>query len=316
MIRNKIAIIIWLYNTELAEEFIELLLPHKKKIHIFLGLCKDKDNNSVVQKFTYYFKDTLDIEFFDNGGTDVLPTLRLLEKCQNNYSIFFKLHSKINAWGFKKHVDWKAILINDILYGDNFDYTVRQLSRKNIGIVGSKSFIMRDNEYTNQDKILELCNLLDVDYTKLRIKSFIGGNIFAAKTSIFKPLLYNTKYKDLLSKEIGVIKDDLKSTYVHSSERIFGYMAEYHNQNILGAPRHCKIILNPKIKTHRLHLVELYNKYCYIQENPNIFGRIVDTSQKDMSILWQHIEKDKLQKYRAIESNILVNHGINTSTTL
>lgn len=315
MIKNKIAIIIWLYNTELAEEFIRLLLPHRHKIHIFLGLCKDKNNNFVIENFTYYFKDILDIEFLDNGGTDILPTLRLLEKCQD-YSIFFKLHSKTNTWGFKKHVDWKAILINDILYENNFDYTVRKLSCKNIGIVGSKSFIMRNNEYTNQDKILELCSILDIDYTKLRLKSFVGGNIFAAKTSIFKPLLYNTRYKDLLSKEIGAIKDDFKSTYVHSSERIFGYMAEYHHQNILGSPRYCKIILNSKIKTHRLHLIELYNKCCYIQENPNIFGRIVNSDTKYVTIIWDHVTKNRVQKYKVIGFNTLVNHGINTSTTL
>ena len=71
---NKVAILLWLYHTDLAEEFKDILLPHRDNIAIFLGLCKDNYNTQAESIFKDNFKD-LDISYFDNSGTDILPTL-------------------------------------------------------------------------------------------------------------------------------------------------------------------------------------------------------------------------------------------------
>lgn len=203
----------------------------------------------------------------------------------------------MSNWGIRKHVNWRSILLNDILYKSNFFNTIEQLSKHNIGIVGSKSYIMSNNEYTNAIKINELLSLLNINTEKLQDKKFIGGNIFAAKTELFKPLLHNDKLKNILSKEIGHMKDDVSGTYVHSMERIFGYMAEYHSQKIYGAPNYTEIIYNPKIKKHRLHLIRLYNNDCYVQENPNIYGSIIEENINTISIKWLNNINLKPQKY-------------------
>jgi len=310
--KNKVAILLWLYNTDLAQEFTDILFPHRDNISIFLGLCKDNDNNQAESLFIETFKH-LDINYFDNGGTDILPTLNLLEKAQD-YPFFFKLHSKKSNWGKNRHVNWRVILVNDILYGNNFFNTILGLQKTDIGIVASKSFIMRNHEYTNSQIILELSDLLGIDYSKLRIKSFIGGNIFAAKTELFKPFINKAKLKTLLSKEVGLIKDDQNGTYVHSMERLFGYMAEYNNQNILGRPISKNIILNPNIKQHRLHLVKLYNNDCYIQENPNVYGQIIEETDNSLSIKWKNTEVP-IQKYIP-HNNYLINTNVNTKTII
>ena len=49
--QNKAAVILWLYHTDLADEFVELFKPHKEYIDIFLGVCKDHDNNDAVSSF-------------------------------------------------------------------------------------------------------------------------------------------------------------------------------------------------------------------------------------------------------------------------
>lgn len=304
--QNKVAIILWLYHTDLAEEFKNILFPHRDNISIFLGLCKDHDNNQAESLFKEYFKD-LNISYLDNGGTDILPTLNLLEKARK-YPFFFKLHTKKNNWGINKHVNWRVLLTNDLLYKDNFNHTLKGLSRKDIAIAGSQSFIMRDNEYTNHDRITELCSLLNIDYSRLRIKSFIGGNVFAGKTEFFDIFLDNKKLKSLLAKEIGLIKDDSAGTYVHSMERLFGYTAEYHNKNILGVPKPYKIILNHKIKTHRLHLIKLYNNDCYVQENPNVYGKILEDNKQQMKIQWLNVDIEP-QTYQH-HSKYLINNNV------
>lgn len=300
MLKNKIAIILWLYHTELAEEFIDLLAPHSKYIDIFLGLCKAHHNNEAADLFRYVFKDNLHIEYMSNGGTDILPTLKLIEKCIDNYSIFFKLHSKKSSWGSLKHVNWRVILLNDILYRDNFYNTIDQLYRSKVGMVGSKPFIMKNNEYTNKEHIIELLSLFNIN-KEFKYKNFVGGNIFAAKTHIFKPLLYNSIVYNKLSQEIGAIKDDNGGTYVHSMERIFGYMAEYNECLISGSPHHTKIILNYRVKNHRLHLVKLYNNDCYIQENPNIYGNIINDCPNSMDIIWKNRPDHQICLYKKLD---------------
>jgi lipopolysaccharide biosynthesis protein len=298
MRRNKVAVVLWLYHTDLANEFIDLLAPHQKYIDIFLGLCHDNANTEAESLFKYVFKDNLYIEYLPNGGTDILPTLKLLEKCIDHYPIFFKLHSKYSPWGALKQVNWRVILLNDILYKNNFSTTIKNLQTSSVGIVASKPFIMKNHEYTNSQNILELCSMLNIDYTKLNTKSFIGGNIFAAKTTLFKPLLYNNAVYHKLSQEVGAIKDDDGGKYVHSMERIFGYMAEYHNKKIIGAPYHSNIILSPNLKKHRLHLIKLYNKDCYIQENPNVYGSIISLDNSHMTIQWKNTDQYQIQSYK------------------
>ena len=310
--QNKVAVLLWLYHTDLSEEFKDILFSHRNDISIFLGLCKDNDNNQAEAIFKEHFKD-LDISYFDNAGTDILPTLNLLEKAKN-YPIFFKLHSKKSNWGIKQHVNWRVLLTNDLLYKDNFTRTIKGLTKKDFAIAGSKSFIMRDNEYTNHDKIIELSSLLKIHYDKLRIKSFIGGNIFAGKTEFFDIFLENKKLKLLLSKEVGLMKDDNQSTYVHSMERLFGYTAEYYSKNILGLPWAYKVILNPKVKTHRLHLVKLYNNDCYIQENPNIYGTILKETMSNILIKWLHL--DICPQIYNKHSHCLINNNVNSQTTI
>ena len=305
--QNKSAVILWLYHTDLADEFIELLKPHEKYIDIFLGLCHDNDNNEAELLFRKNFANNLSVTYLNNGGTDILPTLNLLEKCYK-YPYLFKLHSKKNNWGMNRQVNWRVLLCNDILYKDNFHWTLDRLSQDHIGIVGSHSMIMRNNEYTNVSKIAEIVDIIGIDYNKLRIKSFIGGNIFAIKTKLLWPFINQPDLKNLLSKEIGLMKDDNGGTYVHSMERLFGYMAEYNNQTICGAPCKTQIILNPTLKGHRLHLINLYNNECYVQENPNVYGCILDDNDDYMRINWQNQNQTTIRLYKKINNKYLINY--------
>lgn len=282
---NKIATILWLYHTELAQEFINLLLPHKEYIDIFLGLCATQNNTTAESLFKESFRHNLTIDIFDNKGADILPTLYLLEKC-NKHKYVFKLHSKKHQWGINKHVNWRTILLHSILYQNNFYLTLKQLKKSSIGMVGTKSFIVDNFEHTNTTKILEICQLLNIKYSMLKYKKFIGGNIFATKSEILQPFINNNKLKSLLSNEFGHVKDTTNGTYCHSIERLFGYMVEHNNKKIIGSCHPTHIILNPNVQQHRLHLIKLYNNDCYIEENPNIYGKIIFDTSKSLEIRW------------------------------
>ena len=74
-------------------------------------------------------------------------------------------------------------------------------------------------------------------------------------------------------------------------------MTEYHNQTIYGGPSKTQIMLNPKLKRHRLHLVKLYNNNCYIQENPNVYGQILAEDDKEIEIAWLNVLDSPSQIY-------------------
>ena len=51
--RNKNCVIVWLYNIELADEFISYLYPIRNYVDIYLGLCEDnhKQHFDIIKNF-------------------------------------------------------------------------------------------------------------------------------------------------------------------------------------------------------------------------------------------------------------------------
>ena len=85
-------------------------------------------------------------------------------------------------------------------------------------------------------------------------------------------------------------------------------MAEYNNKTICGAPCKTQIIINPRLKTRRLHLIKLYNNECYIQENPDIYGCILDDNDNHMEISWKNQNQSIIKLYKKLSNKYLINY--------
>lgn len=298
---KKVAVCLYLYHTDLWPEFKELLLPLSKYIKLYVGLCQD---NKIIHDF-----DDFDhkLSFHKNYGADVSPFLYQLQ--QVSEEIFIKLHSKKSLWGFKKHINWRQFILNDLIVSKPvFKSNLKSLiSNDDFAVICNKHLLLDNREFKNSKHIQILCDILKLDYVNVKNSKFIAGNMFMAKSKIYKryfnsltiPIIDN-----LLSKEKGKIEDNYHGTFSHAMERVFGYIIKKEKLDFCY-PKHKTIkILNKEAPNKKYFtLIKMYNSYCYLVEDPNVYGYY---NEYENSIIWYHLDQETKQKYKAINKNTLI----------
>lgn len=300
---NKVAVCLYLYHTDLWPEFKELLLPLKKYIKLYIGLCKDNPNINDFDEFNHQ------ISIHENRGADVSPFLHQLE--QISEPVFVKIHSKKSSWGFKGHINWRQMILNDLISSPKiFKSNLKiLLSNSNNCVLCNKVLLMQDREFLNSTKIQEICNTIDIDYSSVRGSDFVAGNMFIGKTDIYKRILgsHIPKLKQLLYNETGKLNDFVGGTYAHSMERIFGYIVKYTNMNFCFPKHKITKILNSQAPNKKyFQLVRVYNNYCYITEDPNVYGLIIDENDLQLNIKWFHMKQEQTQLYNKLNNNTII----------
>lgn len=302
-IKSKIAVCLYLYHIDLWPEFKQLLLPLKNHIKLYIGLCRDNPILLDFDQFDYQ------LSFHDNYGADVAPFLFQLSTITEKY--FVKLHSKKSFWGYKFHINWRQFILNDLIGSYKiFISNIKQLSLKSkYGILCNKQLLMSNREVTNSKHIQHLCDILKIDYNIVKDSKFVAGNMFIAKTDLFKKVFTPDKINiinKLLMKEKGKINDGLSGTYSHGMERLFGYIVSLYNYKFCY-PKHQIIkILNEKAPNKKyFKLIKMYNNYCYLNEDPNVYGYYY-TQNNNIYIFWHHQDKTIKQKYKKINNSTII----------
>lgn len=315
MLKTKIPVLTSLYHTDLWPEFLEILLKNKEITIPYIALCEDNNNlkiiNDLKNRFEHY-------QYFicKNAGADVMPFLTMLNSIEEDqYPYFIKIHSKKSTWGSHNHVNWRNILVNDLLSDKKLiERNINILNKDCIGMIANKFLCLNNREHTNVYHIKTICNLLNIDYSDVKNSYFPAGNMFMSKTSIFKKY-FNKNINDiiicLLQDETGKITDEHRGTYSHALERIFGYIIKHDNKKI-SHPAHksIKILNQIKDKKHYFHLISINNKICYVQEDINIYGNIIDTSSDSIIIEWLHLNNNVKVEYKKISHNTIVRHKL------
>lgn len=219
---KKIPVIIWMYHTELWNEFLELLIKNRNYVYPVVGLHKDNDNKIIVKSIKKNF-DEFNIDYYDNYGKDIGPFLFQIQKIESPF--FIKIHSKkTNNW------NWRKELVTDLL-GEVLLSNIKTLSsdigNNDIGLIANKRWILSNYEYKNKENIKQICNIINIDYEKLKNGSFVAGTMFMSRTDIFKKYLNCVNLPEiikLIKHETGDLKDEVIGTFTHALERIFGYI--------------------------------------------------------------------------------------------
>jgi lipopolysaccharide biosynthesis protein len=296
IILNKVKVLIYLYDTNIWNEYKNLLLNLKDYISIDLALCIDNiqnNNSEIEQECSSLFSDS-SIRYVNNTGVDIGPfLLQLKDLDSNKYPYFIKLHSKKSLWGQFSNINWRSFLINALIGSPKIFFDCyNKISSENIGMIGSHGLILgRDKEHTNS-KLIEylLQNILGVKYdtTELDEKcKFIGGTIFMSKTAIFKKYFSNGTidfvYNILPSNNIS---DLYNGSIPHSLERIFGYIIGIENQDIIGSETPNIKILGVDNKFY--NLVTTYANTAYIIDKPTMAATILNKSDDSLMLNWLH----------------------------
>ena len=308
-VRNfqKISVVLYLYHINLWNEFKNLLMPFKKDIKLYLCLCDENKDEKEIVNFVKKNFDA-DISFYDNYGADVSSFLHTLEKIQEPY--FIKLHSKKSSLGIYDQIKWRHILLHDFLANENIFYANYQqiLNNSDCGTIGNKYLLSTNNENYHSNKIQELCDILDINYNNIANYSFFGGNMFMSRTDLFKKhfLPYQDVLQELLSKERNKVIEKETGTYSHSLERLFGYIVSLNNLNFYYAKHPTIVIINDKAPNGKFNLIKLYNNDCYLQEDLNVYGQILDNDINNFTIQWNHIVPNPIQKYEFLDSSTII----------
>lgn len=308
---KKAAVIVWAYHSHIWDEFFELLKPLNNQIKLYLGICQDKNNNTIIQNVAEHFPD-FHVQEFRNCGVDVRPFLYQLSQIDpEQHPIFLKIHTKESLWGFKNHVNWRAVLVHSIIgSSDIFRETINTLSDPNNCIVCNKCLLLENREFKDNHKIKDICRIIGIKHEDLPKKRFCGGNIFAGKTKLYQKYFNGRtipEIDDYLKAERNKVSDRLSSsgTYSHSLERIFGYIADNENMNICHNNLSKYKIYNAE---HGMvfNLVVNYDKSCYIEEDLNVYGHIADQTKKSLLIKWLHTDSIYHTSYKLMDDQTFV----------
>jgi lipopolysaccharide biosynthesis protein len=108
---------------------------------------------------------------------------------------------------------------------------IEHLNRHENGMVGSAKWIIARGSNNNQ-KISEICNVLKIQNHARTY--FVGGTMFWCNYNIFRKYFTLNIIQYLYSLlEDGYVTDTHGGTYTHSMERIFGYIIQNENKNLV-----------------------------------------------------------------------------------
>jgi len=299
---DKISVLLWLYHTDLADEFYQWLSPLKDHIDLHLSLCKDNNNSKAIAQLSTL--NPVTVNFYPNTGADIYSFIHDIFDVNNPY--FIKLHSKKSGWGRYKHANWRHILIDSFIgSSDTLNNNHSLLKSYNGKYLCSAPFICENQEIFHEKKIKQLSSMMSLHQLKDKSKIFSAGNMFGGNTSFFQNTIrpYKTKLKNLLAREQGKVEEE-SGTYCHSLERIFGYMCQ--PDIVFTRGRTIKIrIVGQNIRQKNLHFSITKFNDIYCLEQPSIYGNIREFSENNLQVFW--LNTDSLENYHFIGNNTYIN---------
>lgn len=305
---KKVAVLLWLYHTDLTQEFVSLLNGTEGIFDIYLALYENQNNTKAVFKFNF-LSNLGDISFYPNIGADIYSFIHQIQKIdKSKYDYFIKIHSKKSKWGIKNICNWRAMLL-DSLIGDRFtiDKNIEIMNKYGYGAMGCRPLIYKNAEYNHVSKIHQILRNINL---KPKERKFIGGNMFIGRLDLYKNYFsnYGEYFKSLISEESGKVNETQDGTYCHSLERIFGYIAAQHGIGTC-VTNNFKIRVNePKVKYRFLQFRHMYNRDVYCVLQPSIYGKVHNVTKNHISIAWNKNSSFIMAKYLQISKNTYINN--------
>jgi len=283
---------------------------------LYLGLCKDNDNSHIINNL-HDLKCQIKISYHENYGADIAPFLSQLHDIKE--SLFIKIHGKKTNIGTHNHVNWRSVLLNDLIgSSDIVNSNILAFEDESVGMICPRPLLWSNLEGSNSSKIQKLCLELNIDYSLVKDGNFVAGCMFMSRTKIFKSIFTKKKTIDilkLLSTETNKVEDITTGTYSHSLERIFGYIIKFKNLTISFSNNIINnYILIKNTDTQKIfHGIKLYTDFIYLLEDMNVYGEILKETNNTKLIRWYHLNSPIDQSYDLSEDGYFISNGNNSS---
>jgi hypothetical protein len=300
---------LWLYHTDLWDEFYNTLSPIKKDIILHLGLCRDTQTKEIVGLAERGFPN-LQISHHDNAGADILPFVTDFTNNSCKQDIFLKIHSKKSR--LMNKIDWRKVLLHSLIgnNGNNFYTNIQRIqTNKKIGLISHHGLLFNNQEGPNSSKIEEILKYYQIPNNSITKRVFAAGTMFIGNSSLYSNILNKDSIsylEPLLRQETGYVTDTTGAKYSHSLERIFGYLCEQYNYTIAFAKYQTIRVINTKSPTNKLHLSITNSGYVFLEEDITVNGRLLHRDEGTFTIVWNHLTKQHTRKYVKIANNTYV----------
>jgi lipopolysaccharide biosynthesis protein len=300
---------LWLYHTDLWDEFYNTLSPIKEDIVLHLGLCRDTQTKEIVSLAERGFPN-LQISHHDNAGADILPFITDFTNNSCKQDIFLKIHSKKSR--LMNTIDWRRILLHSLIgdNGNNFYNNVQRIqTNKKIGLISHYSLLFNNQEGPNSSKIDEILQYYQIPKNSITKRVFAAGTMFIGCSNLYDSILNRDSISylsSLLREEKGHVTDNKEAKYCHSLERIFGYICEHRGLLTDYAKYQTIRVINTKSQTNKLHLSITHSGYVFLEEDIKVRGRLLHRDDGTFTIVWNHLTKPHTRKYVKIANNTYV----------
>jgi lipopolysaccharide biosynthesis protein len=300
---------LWLYHTDLWDEFYNTLSPIKEDIVLHLGLCRDTQTKEIISLAERGFPN-LRISHHANAGADILPFVNDFSNNPSKQDIFLKIHSKKSR--LMNKIDWRRILLHSLIgnNGNNFYTNIHRIqTNKKIGLISHRGLLFNNQEGPNSSKIDEILKYYQIPNKDITKRVFAAGTMFIGNSSLYSNILNKDSInylEPLLRQETGYVTDIKEAKYSHSLERIFGYVCEHYNFTTDSAKYRTIRIINTKSPTNKLHLSITNSGYVFLEEDITVNGRLLHKFDGSFTIIWHHLAKTTTRKYIKITDNTYV----------
>lgn len=305
----KVAVLLYIYYPEKWNTIKQLLLQIKDYIDLFVAVCEDVNSVEVIKDCKKNFKPRKVI-LVKNKGLDLHPFLKQIEMLdENKYPIFLKLHTKSSL--INNTLEWFTCLLNSTIGSEQiFKQNLQLLNNKKTGVLCDQNFITTNNERTHRPAIEHLCRILDINYTKVKLGSYMSGSIFFGKTCVFKKTFTAQNIKHIVKLlENGVDFKLNSSSYTHALECVLGYIVTRNNFIIEPCYTPSLKLFNNQLNKE-LTLIVTYNSICYIRENPLMHGLVTKRQDALLEIVWFHCD-EKTYSYK-LHGSVYIRETVNT----
>lgn len=240
----KISVCLHLFYTDMVDDIINYLKNIDFNYKLYVSIVENQYNQKDILKLKNFKKDVVIIHV-KNRGVDVGGFLNTLKHLDRDTDLILKIHTKkgigseknpsnaVKQKGYdlavKQANNWFHNLMRGVLNNKNQVNNIINTFKTNskCGMVGFKLY---QSLGPNKKEIITLLDKMNISH-KFIGGDFIGGTMFWVRYKIIKNYLTDDM--------IDVLLNEMKEGYIlepsvqHALERIFGYMVNQENQEIL-----------------------------------------------------------------------------------
>jgi len=223
---RRVAAVIHIFYTELAEEIKKLLYNVPVKIDVYISTVSEEKKTALEKIFGDFKNGNVTIKIFPNRGRDIAPAFIGFKDIYKNYDLCLHLHTKKSPHATNRLFGWREYLYHNLLGSKEIVSGIFKVTENpRVGIVFPQYFsqIRRAINWGKNYGITQ--NFLaesGINADAHNLLEFPAGSMFWFKPSALAPIIESGLTFEDFPEELG----QTDGTLAHAIERSFLYIAE------------------------------------------------------------------------------------------